>query len=103
MENVYRCNIICASFGCNHNPTSQKNIRLQRNLSKLEKYVCFVIQNHGNHGKLLLFHFYECQKIQNKNLFDEIFNFKFDLRSLKMNTYCVRWSQFCKGLLKILV
>ncbi len=43
---------------------------------------------------------YECQKIQTKNSFDEIVGLSFDLEHLNMNTYCVKMSQFCKGLSK---
>jgi hypothetical protein len=39
---------------------------------ELEKYLCFTISNHGNHGKLLFFHSYECQGIQFKYSFDKI-------------------------------
>jgi hypothetical protein len=35
-----------------------------------------------------------------KNIFDEILSLSFDLNPLKMNTYCVKKSQFCKGLSK---
>jgi hypothetical protein len=41
----------------------------------------------GNYGKLLLIHSYECQRIQIKNLFDEILGLGFDLEHLKVNTY----------------
>ncbi len=34
----------------------------------------------------------------NKTSFDEILGLSFDLRHLKVNTYYVRRSQFCKGL-----
>jgi hypothetical protein len=47
-------------------------------------------QNHGNYGKLLLIHSYECQGIQIKNLFDEILSLGFDLEHLKVNTYHIR-------------
>jgi hypothetical protein len=64
--------------GCSHNPTSQKRVLdCKKKVSKLSKYLCFVIRSHGNHGKLLFFHSYEYQGIQIKNLFDEILNFKF--------------------------
>jgi hypothetical protein len=42
-------------------------------------------------------------KIQTKNPFDKILSLNFDLRPLKMNTYCVRLNQFCKGLSKGLI
>jgi hypothetical protein len=35
--------------------------------------------------------------------FDKILSLNFDLKPLKMNTYCVRLNQFCKGLLKKLI
>ncbi len=54
--------------------------------SKLDKYLYFFIQSHGNHGKLF-FHSYECQGIQNK--FDKILNLSFNLGPLKVNTYGV--------------
>jgi len=66
--------------------------------SKLEKYLCFTIWNHGNHSKLFPFHSYEGQKIQTKNPFDKILSLSFDL-----NTYCIKKDQFCKGLLEGLI
>jgi hypothetical protein len=48
--------------------------------SKLDEYLCFAIYIHGNHGKLLFFHSYECQRIQTKNPFDDILSLSFDLR-----------------------
>jgi hypothetical protein len=55
--------------------------------SKLEIYICYTISNHGNHGKLLFFHSYECQGIQTKNSFDESLNLSFDFGPLKVNIY----------------
>jgi hypothetical protein len=49
-------------------------------------------------GNLLLIHSNECKGIQTKSLFDEILCLNFDLRHLKMNKYCAKRSQFCKGL-----
>jgi hypothetical protein len=46
-------------------------------------------QNQGNYGKLLFIHSYECQRIQIKNLFDEILSLGFDLKHLKVNTFQV--------------
>jgi hypothetical protein len=67
---------------------SQKRVsHRKKEGSKLEKYICFTISNHGNHGKLLIFHSYECQGIQIKNSFDESLNLSFDLGTLKMNIY----------------
>jgi hypothetical protein len=63
----------------------------------LDKYLCFAIKSHGNHGKLLFFHSYECQGIQTKNPFNENFNLSFDLKPLKMNNNALDNSQFCKG------
>jgi hypothetical protein len=63
----------------------------------------FTISNHGNHGKLLLFHSYECQEILTKYSFDEILSLNFDLGPLKVNTYCIKRNQFCKGLSKGLI
>jgi hypothetical protein len=40
--------------------------------------------------QVVSFHSFECQKIQTKNLFNENFNFNFDLRPLTLNTYGVR-------------
>ncbi len=54
--------------------------------SKLDKYLYFSIQSHGNHGKEF-FHSYECQGIQNK--FDKKFNLSFNLGPLKVNSYGV--------------
>ncbi len=51
-------------------------------------------------GKLIFSHSYECQGIQIKNSFDKILSLNFNLGPLKMNTYCVRLNQFCKGLSK---
>ncbi len=51
---------------------------------------------HGNYGKLLFFHSYECQGIQTKNPFDEILSLSFDLKPLRMNTYCVKKINFAK-------
>jgi hypothetical protein len=66
--------------------------------SKLNKYLCITIKNHGNHNKLLLFCSYECQKIQTKNPFNKILSLSFNFRLL--NTYSIRRNQVCKGLLK---
>jgi hypothetical protein len=41
----------------------------QKRKSKLNKNLCFSISSHGNHGKCLFFHSYECQGIQTKNSF----------------------------------
>jgi len=35
-------------------------------------------------------HSYECQNIQTKNPFDEILSLSFNLRPLKVNTYCIK-------------
>jgi hypothetical protein len=40
--------------------------------------------------ELIFFHSYECQGVQTKNSFDENLSLRFDLRSLKVNTYGVR-------------
>jgi len=65
---------------------AKKGIAPQRKkTSKLDKYLCFVIYSHGNHGKLLFFHSYECQGIQIKNPFDQFFNLILDLGPLKVN------------------
>jgi hypothetical protein len=50
------------------------------------------------HGNLLLIHSNECKGIQTKSLFDEILCLNFNSSHLKMNTYCVKRRQFCKGL-----
>ncbi len=42
-------------------------------------------------------HSYECQSIQTKHPFDKILSLSFDLRPLKVNTYCIKKNQFCKG------
>jgi hypothetical protein len=68
--------------------------------SKLDKYLCFTIQNHGNHGKSLFLNSYECQGIQTKNSFDEILSLNFDLGLLKVNNNALNRNQFCKGLSK---
>jgi hypothetical protein len=54
-------------------------------------------------AKLISFHSYECQGIQTKNPFDKILSLKIDLGPLKMNTYCIKLNQFCKGLSKGLI
>jgi hypothetical protein len=54
----------------------------------------------GNHGKLLIFHSYECQGIQTKNPFDEIFNLSFDLEPLKVNTYGVKQESIFQRIIK---
>jgi len=38
--------------------------------------------------------------MQTKNSFDKILGLGFDLGHLKVNTYCIRKSQSCKGLSK---
>jgi hypothetical protein len=58
---------------------------------------------HGNHGKWVLFHSYECQGIQTKNPFDKILSLSFDLRPSKVNTSYIRLNQFCKRLSKGLI
>jgi len=40
------------------------------------------------------------KELSSKNSFDPILNFGFNLERLKMYTYYIKWSQFCKGLLK---
>jgi len=59
-------------------------------IPKWDKYLCFIIYSHDNHGKLLIFHSYECQGIQIKTPFDEIPSLSFDLKLLKVNTYGVK-------------
>jgi hypothetical protein len=49
-----------------------------------------------HHGKLVIFSSYEYQGTQSKNSFNSILSFDFNLRCLKMYTYYIRWSQFCK-------
>jgi hypothetical protein len=51
-------------------------------------------------ASFFFFHSYECLLIQTKNAFDKILSLSLDLGSLKINTYCVRRNQFCKGLLE---
>jgi hypothetical protein len=68
--------------------------------SKPNIYLFITISNHNNHGKLVFFSSYECQGTYSKNSFDPILSFGFYLGCLKMYTYCVIWSQFCKGLSK---
>ncbi len=71
--------------------------------SKLDKYLCFAIYSHGNHVKILVFHSYECEGIQTKNSFDEMFNLSFDLGPLKVNNNVPNKSQFSKKLSKGLI
>jgi hypothetical protein len=59
--------------------------------------------NHGNHGKFFFIHSYECQEIQIKNPINENLGLIFYLTHLKMSTYYVKRSQFCKGLSKGLI
>jgi hypothetical protein len=82
---------------------AKKGVKWAIKKSRLEKYLSFTIQNHGNHGKLVLSHSYECQRIQTKNVFDKILSLNFDLGPLKVNTYCIKLNQFCKGLSKGLI
>ncbi len=49
----------------------------------MEKYLCFTILNHGNHGKLLFFHSYKCQGIQSKYSFDKILSLNFLFRTFE--------------------
>jgi hypothetical protein len=48
--------------------------------------------------QVVVIHSYEYQGIQTKNLFNKILSFNFNLRPLKVNTYCVKRNQFCKRL-----
>jgi hypothetical protein len=41
----------------------KKDVKWALDTIKLEKYLCFAIENDGNDGKLVLFHSYECQGI----------------------------------------
>jgi len=50
--------------------------------------------------QVIVFHSYECQGIQKKNLFDEILSLSFDLGPLKVNNNTLDKSQFCKWLSK---
>jgi hypothetical protein len=77
----------------------KNNVKHQRKIGKIGKIFIFTILNHINHGKLFLFHSYECEGIQTKNPFDKILNLSFNLGALKVNTYCFRRNQFCKGLI----
>jgi len=49
---------------------AKKDVKLKTKLFKVTEIFMFC-QNHGNYGKLLLIHSYECQRIQIKNLFLE--------------------------------
>jgi hypothetical protein len=61
--------------GCNHNPMSQKRCQIVKKNSqnRINIYVlsfkAMVIM-----ASYCFFHFYECQRIQTKNPFDEILN-----------------------------
>jgi len=46
---------------------------------KIGEIFMFYHLNHGNCGKLLYYHSYECQRIHTKNQFDEILNFNSNL------------------------
>jgi hypothetical protein len=72
-------------------------------ISQNQTFFFITISNHGYIGKLIIFLSYECQGIYNKNSFDPILIFGFNLRCLKMYTYCIIWIQFCKGLSKGLI
>jgi len=48
-------------------------------------------------------HSYECQRIQTKNPFDEIWSLSFDLGFLKVNKNVLDTNQFCKRLSKGLI
>jgi len=58
---------------------NQKGHQIFFKKSKLDKYLCFAIESHGNHAKLFFIYSYECQGIQIKNPFDEILSLNFDL------------------------
>jgi hypothetical protein len=50
------------------------------------------------HDKLFFVHANECQIVQIENSCDKILGLGFDLGHLNMNTYCVEWNPFGKGL-----
>ncbi len=54
-------------------------------------------------AKSVIFPLYKCQGTYSKNSFDLILKFCFNLGCLKMYTYYVKWSQFCKGIFKELI
>ncbi len=106
-QNVFSthlCLLEWKTYGCGHNQSfkwAKKGVEWWKKNSKLNKYLCIAIKNHGNHDKLLLFHSNECQGIQTTNPFDKILSLSFNFGPLK--TYCIRRNQFCKGLLKGLI
>jgi hypothetical protein len=76
---------------------AKKNIQNWRNIYVL------LFKTKDIMASCCFFHSYQCQGIQTKNSFDEIFNLNFDLGTLKMNTYCVKRNQFCKRLYKKII
>jgi len=79
---------------------NKKGCQTIKEQPKLDKYLCFAIQSHGNHGELLLFHSYECQGIQTKNQFDEILSISFDLKPLKVNNNVLNKNQLLQSTVK---
>jgi hypothetical protein len=63
-------------FGSKHSQRSHKGHQMSHSIIKNYIYFLFFsIWNHGNHGTLLFFNTYECQKNQIKNPFDPILGF----------------------------
>jgi hypothetical protein len=83
---------------------NQKRHRMLDINNQNQMFIFFItIWNHNNHGKLIFFPSYECQRTSSKNSFDPILNFGFNLGHLKMYIYCMKKNQFCKGIPKGLI
>jgi hypothetical protein len=83
---------------------SQKGHQMLDIINQNQTFIFLItIWNHNNHGKLIVFLSYECQRTQSKNSFNPILSFGFNLGNLKIYIYCIRNNQFCKGISKWLI
>jgi hypothetical protein len=87
-----------------HVQTNQKKHQILNMISQNQEFIYVLpFETMTILGKLFIFPSYECQKTQIKNLFDSDLSFGFNLKYLKMDTYCVKSKQVCKGLSKGLI
>jgi len=100
MEFKFHHDILYGPNGCSHNKTNQKGCQMAKKNSQNRNIFMFYHLKSWQSWQVVLFYSYECQRIQTKNSFDKNFNFDFNLKPLKMNTYFIKRNQFCKRLSK---
>ncbi len=87
------------TFGRSHNKMSHKRCQMgPKNSEDWRNIYVLQFRTMAIMASWSFSHSYECQGIQTQNPFDKILSLSFDLGPLKMNTYCVKLNQFCKGL-----